>query len=90
MSDEMARRAATNVAAEVTGSGDYVDGLQLASSCLADGGDIAFYIHADPFLPPRNVTTLRRGAPYRYLKMAFERYYLEKIRRDLPSLHFGW
>ncbi len=90
MSDEMASRAAANIAAEVTGSEAYVDGLALASTCLADGGDVAFYIHADPILPPRNVATLRRGVTYRYLKMAFERYYLEKIKRDLPALQFGW
>jgi len=90
MSEEMAARAATNIAAEVTGSGGFVDGLDLPSTCIADAGDIAFYIRSDPFLPPRNVAILRRGARYRYLKLAFERYYLEKMKRDLPSLHFGW
>ena len=90
MTEEMATRAATNIAAEVTGSGSFVDGLQLPSTCVSDAGDVAFYIRADPFLPPRNVATLRRGARYHYLKLAFERYYLEKIKRDLPSLHFGW
>lgn len=89
MTEEMATRAAANIAAEVTGSGELVDGLALPSTCVSDAGDIAFYIRADPFLPPRNVATLRRGAPYHYLKLAFERYYLEKMRRDLPSLHFG-
>jgi sulfide:quinone oxidoreductase len=90
MTEEMATRAAANIAVEVTGSGDLVDGLQLPSTCVSDAGDVAFYIRADPFLPPRNVATLRRGAPYHYVKLAFERYYLEKIRRDLPSLSFGW
>ena len=90
MSEEMATRAATNIAAEVTGYGELVDGLTLPATCINDAGDIAFYIHADPFLPPRNVATLRRGAPYHYLKVAFERYYLEKMKRDLPSTHFGW
>ena len=90
MTEEMAVRTATNIAAEVTGSGDFVDGLHLPATCVSDAGDIAFYIRADPFLPPRNVTVLRRGARYHYVKLAFERYYLEKIKRDLPSLHFGW
>ena len=90
MSEEMAARAATNIAAEVTGSGDFVDGLDLPATCVADAGDVAFYIRADPFLPPRNVAVLRRGTRYRYLKLAFERYYLEKMKRDLPALHFGW
>jgi sulfide:quinone oxidoreductase len=90
MSDEMATRAAANIAVEVTGSGDLVDGLNLPSTCLADGGDVAFYIKADPFLPPRNVAILRRGARYHYMKVAFEKYYLQKIQRDLPAMHFGW
>jgi len=90
MSEEMAARAAANMTAEVTGSGVFVDGLDLPATCVADAGDVAFYIRADPFLPPRNVAILRRGARYRYLKLAFERYYLEKMKRDLPSLHFGW
>ncbi len=90
MTEEMAARVATNIAAEVRGSGDLVDGLTLPATCVADAGDIAFYIRADPFLPPRNVATLRRGARYHYLKLAFERYYLEKMKWDLPSLHFGW
>jgi len=90
MTEEMAARAATNIAAEVTGSGDFVDGLHLPATCVSDAGDVAFYIRADPFLPPRNVAVLRRGARYHYVKVAFERYYLEKIKRDLPALHFGW
>jgi len=90
MSEEMARRVATNIAAEVTRSGGLVDGLTLPSTCVADGGDVAFYIKADPFLPPRNVAILRRGVRYHYMKAAFEKYYLQKIRRDLPAMHFGW
>jgi sulfide:quinone oxidoreductase len=90
MTEEMATRAATNIAAKVTGSGSVVDGLNLPATCVADAGDVAFYIRAEPFLPPRNVAVLRRGARYRYVKLAFERYYLEKMKRDLPALHFGW
>ena len=90
MSEEMATRVATNIAAEVSGAGDFVDGLHLPATCVSDAGDTAFYIRADPFLPPRNVTVLRKGARYHYVKLAFERYYLEKMKRDLPSMHFGW
>jgi sulfide:quinone oxidoreductase len=64
--------------------------MQLPATCVSDAGDVAFYISADPFLPPRNATVLRRGARYHYLKLAFERYYLEKIKRDLPASHSGW
>ena len=42
-----------------------VDGLTLPSTCVSDAGDVAFYIHADPFLPPRNVrhAAARRPLP---------------------------
>lgn len=90
MSEEMATRAAANIAVEVTGSGELVDGLTLPVTCLTDAGDVAFYIKADPFLPPRNVAVIRRSARYDYVKLAFERFYLEKVKRDLPAMHFGW
>ena len=44
-------RAAANIAAEVTGAGELVDGLALPCDVRRDAGDIAFYIRADPFLP---------------------------------------
>jgi len=90
MSEEMATRAATNIAVEATGKGELVDGLYLPVTCIADAGDIAMYIEADPFLPPRNKVVLKRGKIYHYQKLAFERFYLEKIKRDLPNMHFGW
>jgi hypothetical protein len=39
---------------------------------------------------PRNNVVLKRGKPYHYMKVAFERFCVEKIKRDLPSMHFGW
>jgi sulfide:quinone oxidoreductase len=89
MSEEMATRVAINIAADL-GEGAYVDGLDLPATCIADAGDTAFYIKADPFLPPRNVAILRKGVWAHYMKGAFERFYLEKIKHDLPSTHFGW
>jgi sulfide:quinone oxidoreductase len=89
LSESMARIAARNVAAEFAG-GKKLDGLTLPMTCIADAGDTAFYMSADPFLPPRNKIVTRRTKWARYLKIAFERYYLAKVRHDLPSLHFGW
>ncbi|OFW57697.1 MAG: hypothetical protein A2133_08655 [Actinobacteria bacterium RBG_16_64_13] len=90
MSEQMATSAATNIAVEVTGKGELVDGLYLPVTCVADAGDVAMFIKADPFLPPRNSVVLKRGARYHYLKLGFERFYLEKVKRDLPAMHFGW
>jgi sulfide:quinone oxidoreductase len=89
MTELMAQAAARNVAAEFTG-GVKVDGMTLRSTCIADAGDTAFYMSADPFLPPRNKVIVKRGKWARYLKLAFERYYMARIRHDLPSMDFGW
>ncbi len=89
MTELMAQAAARNIAAEFAG-GVKVDGLTLPSSCIADAGDTAFYMFADPFLPPRNKVIVKRGKWARYLKLAFEKYYIARIRHDLPSLDFGW
>lgn len=89
MTELMAQTAARNIAAEFTG-GVKADGMTLPSTCIADAGDTAFYMSAEPFLPPRNKVIVKRGKWARYLKLAFERYYLARVRHDLPSMHFGW
>jgi sulfide:quinone oxidoreductase len=89
LSESMARIAARNVAAEFAG-GKKLDGLTLPMTCIADAGDTAFYLSAEPFLPPRNKIVAKRAKWARYMKIAFERYYLAKVRHDLPSIHFGW
>jgi sulfide:quinone oxidoreductase len=89
MTELMARAAARNIAAEIRGT-PKIDASSLPSTCIADAGDTAFYLSADPFLPPRNKIIVKRGRWARYLKLAFERYYLARIRHDLPPLHFGW
>ena len=89
MTELMAQAAARNIAAEFTG-GVKVDGMTLRSTCIADAGDTAFYMSADPFLPPRNKVIVKRGRWARYLKLTFERYYLARIRHDLRSMDFGW
>lgn len=89
MTDLMAQAAAHNIAADVLG-GAKIDGLTLAASCIADAGDTALWLRADPFLPPRNRVQHRRGKWAHYLKAAFESYYLARIRNDWPPLEFGW
>jgi hypothetical protein len=36
----------------------------------------------DPFLPPRNTATLRCRASYHCREAAFERYYIERVKRE--------
>ena len=89
MTELMAQAAAHNIVAELRG-GTKMDGLSLPVTCIADAGDTAFYLYADPFLPPRNKVIHKKGKWARYLKLIFEKYYLARIRHDLPPLHFGW
>ncbi len=89
MTELMARAAAQNIVANFKG-GAKRDGLTLPVTCIADAGDTAFYLSADPFLPPRNKVVHKKGKWARYLKLAFEKYYLARVRHDWPPLHFGW
>ena len=90
LTEQMAQAAAHNIVADLHG-GTKVDGLTtLPGSCIADAGDTAYYFYADPFLPPRNKVVHKKGKWAHYLKLAFERFYLARIRHDWPSLHFGW
>lgn len=89
MTELMAQAAAHNIEAELRG-GTKMDGLSLPVTCIADAGDTAFYLYAEPFLPPRNKVIHKKGKWARYLKLVFEKYYLARIRHDLPPLHFGW
>jgi sulfide:quinone oxidoreductase len=89
MTDLMAQAAAHNIAAGILG-GPKVDGLTLGASCIADAGDTAFWLRADPFLPPRNRVRHKRGKWAHYLKAVFESYYVARVRNDWPPLEFGW
>ena len=85
----MAQAAAHNIVVEFKG-GAKRDGLTAPVTCIADAGDTGFYLSADPYLPPRNKVVHKQGKWARYLKVAFEKYYLARVRHDWPSLHFGW
>ena len=48
--------------------------------CLADMGDTGFAFVALPQIPPRNVTWAKTGKWVHLAKVAFEKYYLRKVR----------
>ena len=48
--------------------------------CLADMGDTGIAFVALPQIPPRNVTWARTGKWVHLAKVAFEKYYLRKMR----------
>ncbi|MHB8886470.1 MAG: NAD(P)/FAD-dependent oxidoreductase [Methylovirgula sp.] len=49
--------------------------------CLADFGDSGVAFVAQPQIPPRNVNWASKGLWVHYAKIAFEKYFLHKIRR---------
>jgi sulfide:quinone oxidoreductase len=49
--------------------------------CLADFGDGGVAFVAEPEIPPRNVNWSAKGLWVHYAKIAFEKYFLRKIRR---------
>jgi sulfide:quinone oxidoreductase len=49
--------------------------------CLADFGDGGVAFVAEPQIPPRNVNWAAQGKWVHYAKIAFEKYFLHKIRR---------
>ncbi len=54
--------------------------------CIMDMGNKAALMKAYPVLPPRREAELKVGITYKWAKMAFEKYYLWKIRRGLTNL----
>lgn len=52
----------------------------LAALCLADMGDTGAAFVAIPQIPPRNVTWFRKGKWVRWAKVAFEKYFLYKMK----------
>jgi len=49
--------------------------------CLADFGDSGVAFVAEPEIPPRNLNWSSKGDWVHYAKIAFEKYFLRKIRR---------
>jgi sulfide:quinone oxidoreductase len=49
--------------------------------CLADFGDSGVAFVAQPQIPPRNVNWASKGQWVHYAKVAFEKYFMRKIRK---------
>ncbi|MEK6792025.1 MAG: FAD/NAD(P)-binding oxidoreductase [Deltaproteobacteria bacterium] len=75
------------VSAAVRNIKDEINGLKPCASptlnavCLADLGDTGVAFVAKPQIPPRDFTWAKKGAWVRLAKIAFEKYYIRKMRR---------
>jgi sulfide:quinone oxidoreductase len=68
-----------NISAELAGKPAVAEATWNAI-CLADFGDTGAAFVALPQIPPRNVTWSREGKWVHLAKVAFEKYFLRKVR----------
>jgi sulfide:quinone oxidoreductase len=79
MIESMVSAICENIAAEVTGQPATARGTWNAI-CLADFGDTGAAFVALPQIPPRNVTWAKEGKWVHLAKVAFEKYFLRKVK----------
>ncbi|HET9693536.1 MAG TPA: NAD(P)/FAD-dependent oxidoreductase, partial [Steroidobacteraceae bacterium] len=79
MIESMISAICANVAADIAGRPAEARGTWNAI-CLADFGDTGAAFVALPQIPPRNVTWAREGKWVHVAKIAFEKYFLRKVR----------
>ena len=80
MIESMVTAVATNLADLLSGRDPGAEASWNAV-CLADFGDGGVAFVAQPQIPPRNVNWSSRGRWVHYGKVAFEKYFLRKIRK---------
>jgi sulfide:quinone oxidoreductase len=80
MIETMITAIVRNIAAELAGQPVTAKGSWNAI-CLADMGNTGVAFVALPQIPPRNVNWFRKGRWVHWAKIAFEKYFLYKLRR---------
>lgn len=80
MIESMVTATAQNIAALLKGEQPAAEATWNAV-CLADFGDGGVAFVAQPQIPPRNLNWSAQGAWVHYAKIAFEKFFLHKIRR---------
>jgi sulfide:quinone oxidoreductase len=79
MIESMVTTIVRNIKAEIDGTVPDFEGTWNAV-CLADMGDTGMAFVALPEIPPRNVTWTKKGKWVHVAKIAFEKYFLYKMR----------
>jgi sulfide:quinone oxidoreductase len=80
MIESMVTATAKNIGALLRGRQPFAQGSWNAV-CLADFGDGGVAFVAEPQIPPRNVNWSAQGKWVHYAKIAFEKYFIHKIRK---------
>ena len=79
MIESMVTAVAENIGAEIAGKPAMAEATWNAI-CLADFGDTGAAFVAIPQIPPRNITWSKQGKWVHLAKVAFEKYFLRKVR----------
>jgi len=85
MTVKMAKTAAAAIASEIRGTVLPMP-EELNVICIMDMGNTAALMKASPVLPPRQESFTKKGIWAKWLKVAFERYFLWKIKNGLSGL----
>ena len=84
MIESMVGAIAQNIADELAGKPPEAKGTWNAI-CLADMGDTGAAFVALPQIPPRNVNWFKKGKWVHLAKIAFEKYFMNKIKSGTPE-----
>ena len=84
MIESMVTAIVRNIKAELTGY-PVASKATWNAFCLADLGDTGAAFIALPQIPPRNVTWFKKGKWVHYAKIAFEKYFIHKMRTGVSE-----
>ena len=84
MIESMVTATAHNIQNELAGK-EPSDIPSLSALCLADFGDTGVAFLAVPQIPPRNTTWSKDGKWVHLAKIAFEKYFMRKIRKGISE-----
>jgi len=87
MIESMVAAVVQNIAAMTRGDAATTEATWNAV-CLADFGDAGVAFVAQPEIPPRNVNWSAEGKWVHYAKIAFEKYFLHKIRHGQSEPYY--
>jgi sulfide:quinone oxidoreductase len=85
MTVKMAKTASLAIAADITGKAQPEE-TPIDVLCFMDMGNTAAYMKAAPVLPPRQESVFKEGKRFKWGKIAFERYFLWKMKNGISGL----
>jgi len=88
MNESMAFTVAHNIAVDLGVIKGKKASPSLSAICFADMGNTGIAFLADPVIPPRNKSIAIEGRWVHWVKMAFERYFLMKMRLGIAMPFF--